>query len=286
MSGDGFVRVGRRPEPSQPAIKKRRRRVPAAGVVLAVLAALCFGCRLVMTHAPGYLDLAHCSVPPCREFLFGTDTLGRDLFSMIWYGGRTSLLIGLEAAAVAGVLALTVGAAAGLGPRWLDAVLMRAAELLLSVPGLLLVLLLQGVLGTGRAWQLALVIGLTGWPAMAQVVRTETRRLRGCAFVEAARCMGGGFWQLLRRHIVPNVLPTVGFQLVMQVRGAILSEATLSFLGLGLPVESVSWGSMLSLADRAALSGDWWVLAVPGVFLIGTLYCLTALGGGLGETKS
>ena len=130
---------------------------------------------------------------------------------------------------------------------------MRATEILLSVPNLLLIVLLQAILGAASVWSLSLVIGLTSWTGIAKVVRTEVRRLRSSEFVLAARCMGGGFFHLLREHLAPNFLPAILFMVVMNVRGAILAESTLSFLGLGLPLEIVSLGSMLSLAQQATL---------------------------------
>lgn len=122
-----------------------------------------------MTKAPAYLDLAHCSTAPCREFLFGTDTMGRDIFSMIWYGGRLSLFIGVGSTVISTLLAILFGAVSGLAPKWLDALLMRLTEILLSVPNLLLVIFLQAVIGTPSAWSIALVIGLTSWTSIAKV---------------------------------------------------------------------------------------------------------------------
>ena len=127
-----------------------------------------------MTKDPTYLDLAHCSAVPCREFLFGTDTMGRDIFSMIWYGGRLSLFIGVGSAVISTLLAILFDAVSGLAPRWLDALLMRLTEILLSVPNLLLVIFLQAVIGTPSAWSIALVIGLTSWTSIAKVVCTES----------------------------------------------------------------------------------------------------------------
>lgn len=122
-----------------------------------------------MTKDPTYLDLAHCSAAPCREFLFGTDTMGRDIFSMIWYGGRLSLFIGVGSTVISTLLAILFGAVSGLAPKWLDALLMRLTEILLSVPNLLLVIFLQAVIGTPSAWSIALVIGLTSWTSIAKV---------------------------------------------------------------------------------------------------------------------
>ena len=204
-----------------------------------------------MTKDPTYLDLAHCSAVPCREFLFGTDTMGRDIFSMIWYGGRLSLFIGVGSTVISTLLAILFGAVSGLAPKWLDALLMRLTEILLSVPNLLLVIFLQAVIGTPSAWSIALVIGLTSWTSIAKVVRTEVRQLRVSEYVIAAKCMGGSFFHILRCHLAPNFFSSILFMVVMNVRSAIIAESTLSFMGLGLPIEVVTWGSMLSLAEKA-----------------------------------
>ena len=154
-----------------------------------------------MTKAPAYLDLAHCSAVPCREFLFGTDTMGRDISSMIWYGGRLSLFIGVGSTVISTLLAILFDAVSGLAPRWLDALLMRLTEILLSVPNLLLVIFLQAVIGTPSAWSIALVIGLTSWTSIAKVVRTEVQQLRASEYVIAAKCMGGSFFHILQCHL-------------------------------------------------------------------------------------
>lgn len=213
-----------------------------------------------MTKDPTYLDLAHCSAAPCREFLFGTDTMGRDIFSMIWYGGRLSLFIGVGSTVISTLLAILFGAVSGLAPKWLDALLMRLTEILLSVPNLLL------------------VIGLTSWTSIAKVVRTEVRQLRASEYVIAAKCMGGSFFHILRCHLAPNFFSSILFMVVMNVRSAIIAESTLSFMGLGLPIEVVTWGSMLSLAEKALMTDAWWILLIPGAFLVVTLLCITTLG--------
>ena len=158
---------------------------------------------------------------------------------------------------------------------------MRVHEIFISIPNLLLIVLLQAILGQASVWSLSIVIGLTSWMSIAKVVRTEVRVLRGSEYVQAARCMGGGFFHVLWEHLAPNFLSAILFMVVMNVQSAILAESTLSFLGLGLPLEVVSWGSMLSLAQQALLTDSWWVVVIPGVFLIATLLSVTAIGNTL-----
>lgn len=246
--------------------------------ILTIVVTACLACGLIMTKDPLYMDLAHCSEPPGKEFLFGTDTMGRDIFSMIWHGGRISLSIGFFATMISTALAVVIGSVSGCAPARADGILMRMTELILSVPGLLLTVFLQAVFGGANVYSLSVVIGLTGWMSMAKVVRTEVLQLKNTDYVLAARCLGGGFFHVLFCHLAPNFFPSVLFMAVMNVKNAIVAESTLSFMGLGLPVEEVSWGSMLSLSENAFLSRSWWVILIPGGFLVGTLLCLTNLG--------
>lgn len=249
-----------------------------AVAVLTIIIIGCLFCNLIMTKDPAYLDLENCNVPPCREFLFGTDAMGRDIFSMIWYGGRISLFIGIVATLISTVVAIIFGAVSGSAPKWADTLLMRFTDLLISVPGLLVIILLQEILGKADVLSLSLVIGITSWTAVAKVVRTEVLRLRGSEYVIASKCMGGGFFHVLWKHLTPNFISSIMFMVVMNIRNAIIAESTLSFMGIGLPVGVISWGSMLSLAEQALLTNAWWMIVIPGVFLLVTLLCITSIG--------
>lgn len=277
---DKFEIVGIRPAPLSTAKKHSplAGKPIAASVILALIMLACLFAEAVMTKDPTYMVLQSCAVAPCREYLFGTDTMGRDIFSMIWYGGRVSLFIGLVSTLISTVVAVIFGAVSGTAPEWLDTLLMRATEIFLSVPGLLLVVLLQAILGKPGALSIALVIGLTGWTGIAKVVRTEVRRLRHSEYIIAAKCMGGGFIHNLIRHLAPNFFSSIMFMVVMNVRSAIVAESTLSFMGIGLPLEVISWGSMLSLAEKALMTDAWWIIVIPGAFLIVTLLCITEIG--------
>ena len=277
---NGFEVVGIRSLPEQPVQKEKwyRGKPLFSAALLALIVLGCLGCRLLITVDPTYMDLSRCSVPPSRQFLFGTDTMGRDIFSMIWYGGRLSLFIGLAATAISTAIAILLGAASGCAPNWLDALLMRLTEILLSIPGLLLIVLLQAILGRANVLSISLVIGVTGWTGMTKIIRTEVRQIRSSEYVLASRCMGGGFFHILWRHLTPNFVSSIMFMVVMNVRTAIAAESTLSFMGIGLPLEVVTWGSMLSLSEKALLSRAWWIILIPGLFLVVTLLCITSLG--------
>lgn len=262
-----------------PQIKKKRKEIPFLSITLLSIIVLgCLFCNLIMTKDPTYLDLKNYSTAPNREFWFGTDTMGRDIFSMIWYGGRISLLVGFLATFLSTLIAIVFGSISGCAPKWLDDGLMRLTEILLSVPNLLLVILIQAILGTPNVWSISFVIGVTSWTSIAKIVRTEVRQIRNSDYVIASKCMGGSFWHILWEHLTPNFMSSIMFMVVMNIRSAIVAESTLSFMGIGLPIEKISWGSMLSLADKAMMSKSWWMIPIPGLFLVTTLMCITNIG--------
>lgn len=262
-----------------PQIKKKRKEIPFLSIILLSIIVLgCLFCNLIMTKDPTYLDLKNYSMAPNREFWFGTDTMGRDIFSMIWYGGRISLLVGFLATFLSTLIAIVFGSISGCAPKWLDDGLMRLTEILLSVPNLLLVILIQAILGIPNVWSISFVIGVTSWTSIAKIVRTEVRQIRNSDYVIASKCMGGSFWHILWEHLTPNFMSSIMFMVVMNIRSAIVAESTLSFMGIGLPIEKISWGSMLSLADKAMMSKSWWMILIPGLFLVTTLMCITNIG--------
>ncbi len=278
-----FTVVGIRPVKETPKAKKRGRKdVPYISLVLMGLIVLgCLFAEVLMTKDPTYLDIANYTHAPDREFLFGTDTLGRDIFSCIWYGGRISLFIGFLATAISTFIAVVYGSLSGIAPEWLDNLMMRLTEIFLSVPTLLIILFVQAILGQPNVVSLSIVIGITSWCSIAKVIRTEVRQIRSSEYVIASRCMGGGFFHILGKHLAPNFVSSIMFMVVMNIRGAIGSESTLSFMGMGLPLEIISWGSMLSLSEKALMTKAWWIILIPGAFLITVLMCMTNIGNWL-----
>ncbi len=283
-----FTLVGIRHEPPK-IVKKRKRLVGfpwVSVIVLVVIVLCCLFAELLMTKDPAYLDLNNYNISPNGEFLFGTDTLGRDIFSGIWYGGRISIAIGFLATLISTLIAVVYGSVSGIAPQWLDTLMMRFTEIFLSVPGLLLVLFLQAIFGQANVLSLSVVIGVTGWAGMAKVIRTEVRQIRNSEYVIASKCMGGGFFHILGRHLAPNFIASIMFMVVMNVRSAISAESTLSFMGMGLPLEIISWGSMLSMAEKALMTKSWWIILIPGAFLVSLLMCLTNIGNYLRKTAN
>lgn len=250
-------------------------------ISIGILLIIILGCAfpgITMNHQPTYMDLRNINVAPDSTFYFGTDSLGRDIFSMIWYGGRISLFIGILATAISTFIAVVYGSISGLANETADDMMMRFTEILLSIPSILIIIFVQAMLGQANPVSIAIVIGITSWMNISKIVRSEVRQIRNSEYILAAKCTGGNFFYILKRHLMPNFIPAIMFMVVINIGTAIATESTLSFLGIGLPVEIISWGSMLSLAQKALLSNYWWIIVIPGVFLVITLVCITNIG--------
>ena len=288
MTDNLFELAGSRKQQETVPEKKKKWYQDKPVVSIGLLLIIILGClcaELVMTKDPTFMDLVNYNKAPDKEFFFGTDTMGRDIFSMIWYGGRISLLIGGLATVISTFIAMVVGAFSGVAPAWLDELIMRFTEIFLSIPSLLLIILLQAIMGTANVVSLSIVIGVTSWTSIAKVIRTEVRQIRNSEYIIAARCMGAGFFRIMWKHLMPNFFSSIMFMVVMNVRTAMISEATLSFMGIGLPIEIITWGSMLSLSDKALMTGSWWIILIPGLFLIATVLCLTNIGNACREDR-
>jgi peptide/nickel transport system permease protein len=214
-----------------------------------------------------------------RLFPLGSDRLGRDLLSRMLYGARVSLLIGLLAGAMALALGLAIGSVAGLTGGWLDAILMRAADALLSFPRLFLLLGVAGLFQLSTAW-LILILGTTSWMGAARLVRAEVRTARRRGFVAAARSTGTPPLRVLLRHLLPAALTPVIVDTTLRIGDLILIEAALSYLGLGVQPPLPSWGNLVADGSDALISA-WWVTAFPGAALAMTVIGLNLLGDGL-----
>ena len=286
-----FDIVGPRPILKSPDRSTSKSRLPAgfprlASAVLLIIILGCIFCGFFTGDDPYRMELTQINQAPSAEHLFGTDTLGRDIFTLIWYGGRRSLFIGAFATLISTAIAVIYGSISGLAGKTVDSIMMRFSEIMLSIPSLLLIIFMQAVIGQRNVVGISIIIGITGWMSVAKMVRTEVRKIRDSEYVLISRMMGGSFMHILIKHLAPNFISTIMFMVVMNIRSAIVAESTLSFLGIGLPVEIITWGSMLSLLEKALLTGSWWIILIPGVFLIVTLLCVTAIGNFIRGNKS
>ena len=217
--------------------------------------------------------------PPGAGHPLGTDALGRDMLARLLHGARLSLLVGWVAVALAVGIGAVIGLAAGLGPRWLDRILMGTTDVFLAFPRIFLVLLLAAVAPPSLTLVMA-VIGVTGWMGIARLVRGETLSLRERDYVTAARGLGASPLRVALRHILPNVLPTVVVAASLRLGNTILLESFLSFLGLGAQEPAVTWGAMIDMGRGHLLDG-WWIAAFPGLAIAVTVVGDNLLGDGL-----
>ena len=195
-------------------------------------------------------------VPPSAEFWFGTDELGRDLFSRIVYGARISMRIGLIAEGISLLIGIVLGSVAGFFGGWLDNLIMRVADVFFAIPGLLFLIVVVAIFGSG-ATTIFLALGLISWPGEARLMRSEVLRLREREYVTAARALGLKNFGIIVRHVLPNALASMIVIGSLGVAGAILSEATLSFLGLGIQEPLASWGTMINRGQQFIFNA-WW----------------------------
>lgn len=268
-------------------------------MVAAFIAFVCVFCSLfagwVAPHNPfdlTTLELSDARLPPSwsegglSKYLLGTDDQGRDILSALIYGARISLVVGVASVALSVFVGVALGLLAGFQGGWLDAALMRLCDVMLSFPAILVALLIAGV---GRALfpdaheglafgVLILSISLTGWVQYARTVRGSTLVERNKEYVQAARVTGVAPMRIMRRHVLPNVLGPVLVLATIQVATAIISEATLSFLGVGAPPTSPSLGTLIRIGNDYLFSGEWWITVFPGVMLVLIALSVNLLG--------
>jgi peptide/nickel transport system permease protein len=221
--------------------------------------------------------------PPSGEYWLGTDDNGRSVVTLLIWGARISLLVGLLATGISMVIGTVMGLSAGFLEGWPGAILFRLTEWFLVIPFLPLAIVLASVLGRSLL-NIAIVIGVTSWAGTALLIRSQTMSVKERAYLERARVLGAGRWHQMTRHVLPNVAPMIFANTTLTVATAILSETTLSFLGLGDPTR-VSWGSMLQDAFQvgAMTTGAWWFIIPPGVCVVLVVLSFTLVGQALEE---
>ncbi|RMA42311.1 ABC transporter permease [Rhodophyticola porphyridii] len=210
-------------------------------------------------------------------YWLGSDQLGRDVLSRLLYGARVSLLVGVAAIAVGGTLGTIAGLVSGYFGGWVDDVIMRLGDIQLAFPFILLAIMFLVVLGPGLV-NIILVLGIGQWITYARIVRAQTLSLREKEYVEAARAMGDSTFSILFRTILPNIIAPLTVIASFNVAGVILSEAALSFLGLGVPPDVPTWGSMLSESRDHLLSNKWWLAVFPGLAIVFTVLAFNIIG--------
>lgn len=250
-----------------------------AGAFVLLMFAACAAAPLIAPFPFEAQDLELGAAGPSREHWLGTDALGRDVFSRLLYGGAVSLKVGLIATTVSCVIGVFYGMVAGWCGGARDSVMMRLVDILYALPFTLFVILLTVLFGQDLRL-IYVAVGAVSWLTMARIVRNQTRELRAQAFVEAAICMGQTPAKIMLRHILPNILGTVIVYATLTVPGVMLTEAFISFLGLGVKPPMTSWGLMIK-EGADAMQDCPWLLLFPGAFFAGTLFALNVFGDGL-----
>lgn len=259
----------------------RNRTAMAGAVVLALFALAAVFAGLVAPHDPLEQVWTETLEEPSLKHPMGTDDLGRDLLSRVIYGGRVSLQVGILSVGIAVAIGVTAGLAAGYQGGWLDTLIMRIVDAALAFPSLLLAILIVGVLGPSlRNAMLAIAVAFI--PAFARITRANTLSVRENEYVEAARALGAGTFHIVRKAVLPNLLSPIIVATSLSMGAAILIEAGLSFLGLGIQPPTPAWGSMLSFG-RKFITMAWWLSLFPGMAIFLTVLSLNFVGDGLRE---
>jgi peptide/nickel transport system permease protein len=272
----------------------RSRLVVAAGIVTLLMTAAALLAPLIAPHNPynlASLSLLDSNTPPAwvsggdPRFLLGTDDQGRDILSTILYGTRSSLLIAIAAVVLAMSLGVTLGLVAGYVGGRTDAIIMRIADVQLTFPAILTALLVDGIVkaslkgaSVDHFWVLVVAIGLSYWVQYARTVRGVTMVERNKEYVQAARLIGLGPLDIMFRQVLPNVMSPVLVIATINLALAIITEATLSFLGVGLPPTEPSLGTMIQTGNKYLFSGSWWMVAFPGITLALLVLAVNLLG--------
>jgi len=219
------------------------------------------------------------NAPPSAQFWFGTDDLGRDIFVRIWEGARISLFIGIAAAIIDLIIGVIWGSISGLSGGRVDNIMMRIADVLTAVPYLLVVIVLLVVMQPGL-FPMIVALSITGWITMARIVRGEVLSIKNQEYVLAARTLGASTSHLIIKHLVPNALGAILVTMTLTIPSAIFTESFLSYLGLGVPAPTASWGTMASEGNKAIANAPW-RLIFPAVFISLTIFAFNAVGDGL-----
>ena len=250
-------------------------------VILGLMVIGAIAAPLLAPHDPNAINLVSISQPPSLNHLLGTDAVGRDILSRALYGARISLSVGVVAVAIYLTIGFLLGAIAGYTGRLTDSIIMRFTDVMMCFPTFVLILILVGIVGPNIT-NVMLVIGLFGWPGVARLVRGQVLQLREMDYVLAARAIGGSKRYVMFRHILPNVIGPLTVAGSLGIAGAILAEAGLSFVGLGVTQPTASWGAMLNEArNPATLATEPWLWMTPGILISLAVLAANFIGDGL-----
>lgn len=259
----------------------RKNKLAMVGLIFLILLTLMaiFGPILSPYEVRG-MDLPNQNQPPSKAHWFGTDDMGRDVFTRTWYGARISLFVGVMAALIDFFIGIIYGGISGYKGGRTDTIMMRIIEILYGLPHLLVVILLLVLMGPSLT-TIIVALTITGWVGMARIVRGQVLQLKNYEFVTASRSFGATTSRIIRKNLLPNTMGPIIVQMTLTVPSAIFAEAFLSFLGLGIQAPFASWGVMANDALPVILSGHWWRLFFPALFISLTMFAFNVLGDGM-----
>nr|MBU1328107.1 ABC transporter permease [Candidatus Omnitrophota bacterium] len=232
-------------------------------------------------YNPGQIDIENILTAPTSSHIFGTDSLGRDLFSRMVYGTRISLMVGFIAVGIASLIGIALGAIAGYYGNWVDGIIMRFIDIMLCFPTFFLILAVIALLEPSII-NIMMIIGATSWMGMARLMRAEILSLKERDFIYAERAIGASDFRIITRHLIPNAMAPVLVSITLGIAGAILVESSLSFLGIGVQPPTPSWGNILS-EGKAVMGAGWWMMLFPGMAIFITVLGYNLLGEGIRE---
>ena len=248
-------------------------------IIISCILLLALLAPLIAPYEPDAIDVKAILLSPSSSHWMGTDALGRDVFTRMLYGARISLLVGLVAVGIATAIGIVLGAIAGYYRGWVDMVIMRAVDVMLSIPTFFLILAVIAFL-TPSIWNIMIIIGLTSWMGVTRLVRAEFLSLRNREFVMASETLGASDKRLIFKHLLPNSMTPVIVSSVLGVASAVLIESGLSFLGLGVQAPQASWGNILT-DGKEYIQFAWWLSLFPGLAILITVLGYNLLGEGL-----
>lgn len=253
----------------------------AAVIILAIITVISILAPLFARYEYDKIDLRSGGLGPTLEHWFGTDRTGRDIWSRTLYGGRVSLAVGVGATVIATTIGTILGAVSGFYRGWVDTLIMRFTDTVMAFPSIVIMLTLAALLPRSL-WNIVIIIGGLSWPPVARLVRAQFMSVRENEFVQAARALGAGDRSIIFRHIMPNVFAPLVALITFSVGSAILTEAGLSFLGLGVPPPTPSWGNMLESARNLDILQHLpWMWIPPAIMTVLTVLCVNFIGDGI-----
>ena len=254
-----------------------------------VICVLCFAAPLFTSYSPTAISLRDKIAPPSAEHIFGTDQMGRDIWSRMLYGGRISIIVGLGSALGAALLGVTLGLFVGYKGGWLDKIIMKIADIFMSIPQMVLIIIIVALIGQSME-NLIVIFILTGWPSMYRMARSQVLSLKEEEFVQALRAFGISDLKIAFKHMLPNAIGPIVVNITLSTAMFILQEASLSVLGYGVPQEIATWGNIINVITNSGTIrfdwlGYWWMWLPCSIMLILFVLSINFIGDGLRDAS-